>query len=300
MTTGGVPGGPARAPDRGRRRARQRCSSTRGWRSRPAGQRDQRRRRTRSRVVERQVKRFTERRAGRQPRDEGLDDPGVAALPRVAAGRRCRRAAGRPGRRFALQRERQQRGAVCLAANRHPPPLSAGDAGARALPHLPGTPQVPQAALRGPDGDRLGQGGSETHLRGRPAHLSRGRPPPHSTPSSGAKPCSGSEIGGLAESIPGELECRAWQQHVIASNSGNCVIFPGFPADSHAVSKASGTPAVGIDRARRSGATSSGSPRKPAGRPDPRQQGRHLPRHQRSRACRCSARSRWSRSSAPR
>ena len=43
-----------------------------------------------------QVARFTAGDTGRQPRDESLDDPGVAALPRVAAGRAVGGPAGRP------------------------------------------------------------------------------------------------------------------------------------------------------------------------------------------------------------
>ena len=73
-----------------------------------------------------------------------------------------------------LQQERQQRGAVCLAANRHPPSLPARNAGARAIPDFAGPAKVPEATLRGPDDDRLGHVGGKTHLHGGPSHLPRG------------------------------------------------------------------------------------------------------------------------------
>ena len=48
--------------------------------------------------------------------------------------------------------------------DRDTPPLHAGLASARALPHVTGTAEVPAAALSGLDGQRLGQGGSRAHL----------------------------------------------------------------------------------------------------------------------------------------
>ena len=137
-------------------------------------------------AVERQVKRFTAGTPAASLQTEGLDDAGVAAFPRVAAGGAVGGPAGRPGPGLRLQRERQQRGAVCLAAHRHPPPVPAGDAGAGAIPDLAGPPKVPQAALRRPDGDRVGHVGGQTHLHGGPPDLPRGVHDHARPPSSGA------------------------------------------------------------------------------------------------------------------
>ncbi len=88
------------------------------------------------------------RHAGVAARHEGVGHAAVAALPRQPAGAGHDGADRRPRSGLRLLEVGQQRDPVRLAADRHPAPLRAGDAGPGAVPDLAGPPQVPASAVR--------------------------------------------------------------------------------------------------------------------------------------------------------
>ncbi len=109
--------------------------------------------------VDQDVKAFTAGAACRHHQERArLEHAGVAALPRLASRHADARAARRPRPHVSTEQAPQRRSAVRVASRRDSEPLPAGDAGARALPHHTGTTEVPQAAVRRSDEDRLGQG----------------------------------------------------------------------------------------------------------------------------------------------
>ena len=88
-----------------------------------------------------------------------LGDAAVAALPRPAAGETARRrsfvSSTRPSASAETGNSEVLFAWLRIAIRHHYTPAHAG---ARALPHVTGTAEVPAAALSGPDGQRLGQG----------------------------------------------------------------------------------------------------------------------------------------------
>ena len=110
------------------------------------------------------IKGIRRRRQGVRHYDDELDDAGVAALPGVAAEDAHACAARGSGQDVQAECARQQRSPVRLAPYGDQESLRAGHAGAGTLPHEPGPPEVPEAAVRGSDGGRLGQARRETHL----------------------------------------------------------------------------------------------------------------------------------------
>src|SRR5688500_11123883 len=99
----------------------------------------------------------------------------MAALPGGAAGKAGAGAAHGPRSDVRPDETRQFRSVVSVASDRDTEPVSARDAGPRAVPDVAGTAQIPASPVRGSDEDRLGQGRGQAHLRTRQAPLSHGR-----------------------------------------------------------------------------------------------------------------------------
>ncbi len=151
--------------------------------------------------------------------DVRLDDAAVAAVPVLPAGQPDEGPDGGARRGVPLHGVGQQRNPLHLAAAGHSPALRAGSARPGTVPDLPGPPEVFDPALQGLVGQPLGQRRGETHL-----------------------PKGASALPFRRDGDAGP-DCRGRRRRICLQS----VISAGSRADTDAVSKSSGEPAVGVD-----------------------------------------------------